>query len=199
MTIDVAGLFDDFNAGGDRRRDAVRRIFNASETWLRQRYGRQFSQREYEELRSAICEKLLRTRSELRGHTEQELRALILTTAERIVIDDNGSELQRALEWADDVYDERLNIADTQPEIPHSVDIQQLVDCVRQGFDRFTQDHRDMADVLYLRVYRDMDTAEIIRHLNSERKPGAMREFLSQCRKKVTAYISHCAGGADAS
>jgi RNA polymerase sigma-70 factor (ECF subfamily) len=67
----------------------------------------------------------------------------------------------------------------------------ELVDCVRNGFARFTQAHPARGEALRLAALEGWTMAELAAHL--KRSVGATREFVSQCRKVFAPFVAHCA------
>lgn len=63
--------------------------------------------------------------------------------------------------------------------------------CVEKAWAMFTRDNRSCADVLLLAVFEGFSTGELAQAIN--RAEGATREFLSQCRKKISPYLAPCA------
>lgn len=64
-----------------------------------------------------------------------------------------------------------------------------LEDCVSRGFSEFAQSEPERAKALSL-VVEGYDTRKIASFIN--RTEGATREYLSQCRKKVEAFLLPC-------
>lgn len=194
MCIDVAAIFDDFNAGGGRRRAAVACIYRAYSPYLFARYKPRLSRGEIDELLQDVFEKLLRTRSEFRGRSEGELKRWLVTIADNLLADAgrSGGDARRAVEQAADIDDEAVQIADSQPQPEQNALNALLADCVSQGYARFAQEHAEMAEALHLQIYQELSVDEVIAALGSKRSNGAMREYLSQCRKKVLSFINHC-------
>ena len=63
-------------------------------------------------------------------------------------------------------------------------------DCVQRGIARFGTDFPDRARAIGFLVIEEWSVEDIARALG--RTPGATREFLSQCRKKLRPYIEDC-------
>jgi RNA polymerase sigma-70 factor (ECF subfamily) len=66
----------------------------------------------------------------------------------------------------------------------------ELTDCVRKGFDHFATENNERAQVLTLVAFNGWGVVEVAQFI--ERTPGATREYISQCRKKLQPYIKHC-------
>lgn len=63
-------------------------------------------------------------------------------------------------------------------------------DCVQRGISRFGGDFPDRARAIGFLVIEEWSVEDIARALG--RTPGATREYLSQCRKKLRPYIEEC-------
>jgi RNA polymerase sigma-70 factor (ECF subfamily) len=63
-------------------------------------------------------------------------------------------------------------------------------DCVRRAFDEFAQTHREYAEVLTRVVVDGWGYEELATFRGSGN--GAAREYLSQCRKRLSAFIQPC-------
>jgi RNA polymerase sigma factor (sigma-70 family) len=73
--------------------------------------------------------------------------------------------------------------------------LQDLQDCVQRGFAQFSQLEPARASALQLAVIEGWTCEELAEHL--KRTPAATREFLSQCRKKLKAFLAPCHESAD--
>ena len=67
-----------------------------------------------------------------------------------------------------------------------------LEECVRKAYAEFARDHRDRAETLALVAFEGWDMTELAAYL--KRTPGAVREYVSQCRKKLGPYLERCRG-----
>lgn len=65
-----------------------------------------------------------------------------------------------------------------------------LEDCVKAAFARFAEAYRDRAEVMSLVALQGWGIAELAVML--KRTPGATREYLNQCRKKMREYLEPC-------
>lgn len=70
---------------------------------------------------------------------------------------------------------------------PHQMD---CTDCVRRGFEAFSKDHPDRAQVIFLAMIEEFTREELAGFLG--RSTHAATEYLSQCKAKFKAYIRHC-------
>ena len=62
--------------------------------------------------------------------------------------------------------------------------------CIRLGFSRFSQEHPERAQVLYLAVVEGWTREELAKHL--DRSTHAATEYLSQCKAKFRPYVENC-------
>lgn len=65
-----------------------------------------------------------------------------------------------------------------------------LEDCVQRAFAAFAEVYRDRAEVLRLVAFEGWSIAEVAAVL--KRTPGATREYISQCRKKLQSFLEPC-------
>lgn len=62
--------------------------------------------------------------------------------------------------------------------------------CVRRGFEAFSRDYPDRAQVVYLAVVEGWTRAELAEFLG--RSEHAATEYLSQCKARLKPYIEQC-------
>ena len=83
-------------------------------------------------------------------------------------------------------------LADTMPAASNpqaAQGAQDVDDCVAAGLEAFAHEMPERAHALTLQM-NGLSVAEIAERLG--RSPGAAKEFLSQCRKKIQPFIAHC-------
>ena len=80
-------------------------------------------------------------------------------------------------------------VAETTPSDAASESPQDVDDCVGAGLEAFAREMPERAHALTLQM-NGLSVAEIAERLG--RSPGAAKEFLSQCRKKIQPFIAHC-------
>lgn len=71
----------------------------------------------------------------------------------------------------------------------HQIEQEQFADCVRSGYRHYQNKYPDCASWLY-RLTEGESIAELA--AAAGRNLGAMREYLSQCRKKLAPFIEQC-------
>ena len=119
-------------------------------------------------------------------------RAWIWQVARHALLDcleRRGRQTAREAALSDEQWGE---LADTTPlSASHDTaeSLQQVDDCVAAGLAAFARDMPERAHALTLQM-NGLAVAEIAERLG--RSPGATKEFLSQCRKKIQPFIAHC-------
>ena len=69
-------------------------------------------------------------------------------------------------------------------------DLAHIQDCVRRGFIVFSNSFPERAHAMRLAAFEGWDMDEMASFLS--RTPAATREYLCQCRKKLTPFLEHC-------
>jgi RNA polymerase sigma factor (sigma-70 family) len=69
-------------------------------------------------------------------------------------------------------------------------DLIHIQDCVQRGFVAFAKSFPDRAHAMRLAAFEGWDMEELAMFLS--RTPTATREYISQCRKKLTPFLEHC-------
>ena len=85
--------------------------------------------------------------------------------------------------------DELIDLAGAAAD-PPGVAGQELEDCVRAAFAAYGAASRDRAAVLALVAFEGWTIDDVAAMLR--RTPGATREYLSQCRKKLKVFLEPC-------
>jgi RNA polymerase sigma factor (sigma-70 family) len=65
-----------------------------------------------------------------------------------------------------------------------------IQDCVQRAFTAFAKSFPDRAYAMRLSAFEGWDIDELAGFLS--RTPAATREYISQCRKKLTPFLEHC-------
>lgn len=94
---------------------------------------------------------------------------------------------QRPEDELDDAILDTLVDPASQPEAQAS---HGLDDCVQKAYSRFAQAHADRAEILAKVAFEDWSIEDAATAL--KRTPGATREYLSQCRKKLKVFLEPC-------
>jgi len=122
-----------------------------------------------------------------RAHTVREpqcLTAWVWTTARRVMID--ALRQRRGHQPLTEAAAERL--VDPAAPVAEQLAREQRDQHIREAFERFATLHPERARCLMWATVDDLATAEIADILG--RSPGATREYVSQCRKKLRPFLS---------
>lgn len=94
---------------------------------------------------------------------------------------------------AENLDDEAWDALEQESEAMRTFDAppaqESLEDCVGRGFAEFAKKFSERAHVLSL-VMEGFDTAYIAAAI--QRSPGATREYISQCRKRIEEFLQPC-------
>jgi len=131
--------------------------------------------------------KMLRNIHQFRG--ESKLSTWIFTITDNVWRDLRRSAFESKSTDLETAGAEHIE-DDPQRGALQQIEHHQLTDCVRSGYQRFQQKHSEAAAWLY-RLTEGESIAELAEAAG--RTAGAMREYLSQCRKKLAPFIEHCA------
>lgn len=94
----------------------------------------------------------------------------------------NHESLDELLENGDSI--EALVIQQDNPDQGH------MQDCVQRGFIAFANSFPDRAHAMRLAAFEGWDMEELAQFLS--RTPAATREYISQCRKKLSPFLENC-------
>jgi RNA polymerase sigma-70 factor (ECF subfamily) len=79
---------------------------------------------------------------------------------------------------------------DPQVRVQRTHEQQALDNCVREAMKQFGKADPERAEAIRLTAYEDWPIDQVATYLG--RTPGATREYLSQCRKKLRVYLEPC-------
>ena len=175
--------------GGDARRQAVAELYRCFAPRFRRYFRSQrLGDAEAEDLVQDVFVKVVRACGDFRGEARADTwlwaiarNSLISRFRARLPdmpLDDIDLDQLCATNPA-------LQAAPPDAPAPGGVD-----DCVQRGIARFGTDFPDRARAIGFLVIEEWSVEDIARALG--RTPGATREFLSQCRKKLRPYIEDC-------
>ena len=85
--------------------------------------------------------------------------------------------------------DDLINLAGATEDHTQS-ESTEIDECVRKAFAAFSATHCDRAQVLTLVAFEGWSIDDVAAML--KRTPGATREYLSQCRKKLKDFLQPC-------
>jgi RNA polymerase sigma-70 factor (ECF subfamily) len=180
-------LLERLAAGGDARRLAVGTLYRRFAPRFRRYFQAQrLGEAEAEDLVQDVFVKVVRACGEFRGEARAD--TWLWTIARNTLI----SKLRaRQPETSLENFDlDALTAADPNLQtVPAEVG-GTVEDCVGHGIARFGKDYPERARVIGFLVIEEWSVEAIAQLLG--RSPGATREFISQCRKKLRPYIEKC-------
>lgn len=182
-------LLEQLSQGGESRRQAIASLYRRFAPRFR-RYFRshRLVDAEVEDLVQDVFVKVVRSCGEFRGEARAD--TWLWAIARNSLISRFRARLpDMAL---DDLDIDQICAADPalQAAPPGATPPGGVDDCVQRGIGRFGQDFPDRARAIGFLVIEEWSIEDIARALG--RTPGATREFLSQCRKKLRPYIEEC-------
>jgi RNA polymerase sigma-70 factor (ECF subfamily) len=170
--------------GGRERTEGVSRLYQAYARrflayFLKHRMPREHA----EELVQDVFVNVVRHCGDFRGDTR--IDAWMWAIVRNGLID--YVRRQRPEQSVDE--DELIDLAGAVADPPQA-ESRELADCVRGAFAAFGETFRDRAAVLSLVAFDGWTIDDVAAML--KRTPGATREYLSQCRKKLKAFLEPC-------
>lgn len=175
--------------GGDARRQAVADLYRQFAPRFRRYFRSQrLNDAEAEDLVQDVFVKVVRACGDFRGEARAD--TWLWAIARNSLISRFRARLPDMP--LDDIDLDQLCAADpalqaAPPDAPAPGGVD---DCVQRGIARFGDDFPDRARAIGFLVIEEWSVEDIARALG--RTPGATREFLSQCRKKLRPYIEDC-------
>jgi RNA polymerase sigma factor (sigma-70 family) len=176
-------------SGGEPRLAAVKALFRAHSNQFRKHFIYHGVSREVaEDLVQDTFIKIIRSADDFRG--DSSLEGWIWTIARNTMVDylrSAGIKLVKNL--SDDEWEALLN---TDHSLRHETgqDVAQSIqDCVSRGFQEFAKIDPARAYALSMLV-EGLTSDQIAEALG--RAPGAIREYLSQCRKRIASFLVQC-------
>jgi len=175
--------------GGEARRQAVAALYHSFAPRFRRYFRAQrLGDADAEDLVQDVFVKVVRACGEFRGEARADTWLWAIA---------RNSLISRLRGRLPDVPLEDLDLDQLcaanpalQAAAPDAAPPGGVDDCVQQGIVRFGADFPDRARAITFLVIEEWSVEDIAHALG--RTPGATREFLSQCRKKLQPYIEHC-------
>ena len=185
--FDQEQLLEDLRKGGRAKEKAIATLYERLFPKLMAHLIFQSCPRhKAEDLVQECFIKVLRNLESFRGESS-------LTTWIRSILDNTWRDhLRSAFESkrADMELAELEQIEDERnPLASKNLESAEITECVRGGFRIYREKYPECAGWLY-KLIDGASIAELAEAAN--RTSGAMREYLSQCRKKLAPYIEHC-------
>lgn len=175
--------------GGEARRQAVAALYRRFAPRFRRYFRAQrLGEAEAEDLVQDVFVKVVRACGEFRGEARADTWLWAIA---------RNSLISRLRGRLPDMPLEDLDLDQlcaTNPALqaaaPDAAPPGGVDDCVQRGIGYFGADFPDRARAIGFLVIEEWSVEDIARALG--RTPGATREYLSQCRKKLRPYIEHC-------
>lgn len=170
--------------GGRQQNEGISQLYR---TYARRFFGYFMKHRvpreHAEELVQDVFVSVVRHSGEYRGETR--IDAWMWAIARNLLMD----HFRRAR--PEDPFDEDdlVRLAETQSDPPRDPDTG-LEDCVRKAYAAFAERYTERAEILARVAFDGWSIADVAAVL--KRTPGATREYLSQCRKKLKAFLEPC-------
>ena len=183
MEDDQAAL-EKIRQGGQARTEGVSQLYRAYARRFLSYFMKHRVPREHaEDLVQDVFESVVKHAEAFRGETR--IDAWMWAIARNELID----HFRRAR--PEDPYDEDdiVKIVEGQAE-PAGDPGSGLKDCVQKAYAAFAQHHADRAEILARVAFEDWSIEDVAAVL--KRTPGATREYLSQCRKKLKSFLEPC-------
>ena len=175
---------DGIRRGGATRAEGIVRLYRAyARRFLGYFLKHRVPREQAEELVQDVFVSIVRHCGEFRG--EARIDAWMWAIARNALIDHVRRQRPEVALQDDELLDAAGATVD-----PPSHDARDLEDCVRRAYAAFAAAHEDRAQVLALVVYEEWDISDVAAMVR--RTPGATREYLSQCRKKLRPFLEPC-------
>lgn len=178
-------------ASKDTRQAAVQRREQAMETLFRRYSGRFQSYYERAGLRAAEAEELvqevfIRILNKAASYRGEAAPSAWLWTVARNAFISHRRRVEPPTHGDDESVLREL-IDDSSAA---ALETEELVNCVRQQFQRYRQKHPERAEVLALVAFYGWQPKDLASYIG--RTVAATREYLSQCRKVLKPYLHLC-------
>ncbi len=182
---------------GRAQEQGLQALYRKSAEFRRYFVRHGMSQEAAEDLVQETILKIFRSASQFTGgagFSDASANAWLWTIARNSLIDSQRKNKPLVVSIDDDGVDETSQLA-LQAELaqhnPHGEWNETPQECVERGLDAFAAEHPDRARVLEMQMDGE-DVASIARRIG--RTAAAAKEYLSQCKKKLTPYVEPCLG-----
>lgn len=183
-------LLAQIERGGRARESAVAGLYHHYGAAFQRYFERhQADATEAEDLVQEVFIKIVRNAGQFRGDATPS--AWLWSIARNTLISHHrGARVEFVDPPGGDEGDDPWNIPDSACPVEVQMDEEALMNCIRREFARFADQHADRAQALALVVFHSWQPNEVAQYLG--RTAGATREYLSQCRKLLQPFLSHC-------
>jgi RNA polymerase sigma factor (sigma-70 family) len=180
----------ELRAGGQRQRQAIGQLYDKLAGRLARWFRMQgLDKAEADDLTQDTFVKIVRSLGSFRGEQVQ-LAGWIWVIARNLLTDSRRAKGYRTMLDIDDATVGAQLPPDDAPAALTAIAAERRDDCVQRGFAAFALREPERAQCLSWLVTDTMDISAIAEMLG--RTPGATREYLSQCRKKLRPFVEPC-------
>ena len=184
--MDDQQCLDNIRRGGKLRVDAISALYRAhARRFLGYLMKHRVPREHAEELVQDAFVNIVRHCEAFRGDTRFD--AWMWAIVRNALID--YFRRRRPEELVDDADLETLVNAAAAADVSTDAS-EELGDCVRKAYASFAAAQPDRAEILSRLVFEEWSIQDIAAVL--KRTPGATREYLSQCRKKLSVFLAPC-------
>lgn len=181
---DDQGALDKIRRGGKQREAGVAQLYRVYARrfftyFLKHRVAREAA----EDLVQDVFVSIVRHADDFRGETR--IDAWMWAIARNALID----HFRRARPEDPLDEDDLVRLAEAQADPPREAGVG-LEDCVRRAYAAFAERYADRAEILARVAFDGWGIEDVAAVL--KRTPGATREYLSQCRKKLRDFLEPC-------
>jgi RNA polymerase sigma-70 factor, ECF subfamily len=175
---------DNIRLGGKARADGIAQLYRSyARRFLAYLMKHRVPREHGEELVQDVFINIVRNCDNFRGDTR--IDAWMWSILRNALID--YTRRQRPEFAVED--DELINLAGAAVE-PEQGNATEIDDCVRRAYAAFAAENSDRAQVLSLVAFEEWSIDDVAAMI--KRTPGATREYLSQCRKKLKDFLQPC-------
>lgn len=182
---DEQQLLDNLRAGGKKREVAISTLYRDYAARIRSYYiNHRASATEAEDWVHDCFVKIVKSIDNFRG--DSPLSAWIWTIARNVMLD---AIRKRKTDTSTEDFPLDSIMDGSASAIEH-IESEELKDCVQKRFAEFLLQEPDRAQCIVWAIIDGLRIKEISTIL--DRTPGATREYLFQCRKRLRSYLEPC-------
>jgi RNA polymerase sigma-70 factor (ECF subfamily) len=179
-----AQCLEKLRRGGSARVDAISQLYRAYAPRFRGYFLKHRVAAEHaDEMVQDVFVAIVRHCDDFRGDTRFD--AWMWAIARNVLID----HFRRASP-EQSVDEEVLDAIADPATVGQAAASEGLDDCVQRAYARFAESHADRAEMLAKVAFDEWSIEDVAAAL--KRTPGATREYLSQCRKKLKVFLQPC-------
>ncbi len=175
---------DNIRLGGKARADGISQLYRGyARRFLAYLLKHRIPREHAEEIVQDVFINIVRHCNNFRGDTR--IDAWMWSILRNALIDYTRRQRPEFAVEDDDLINLAGAAVDTSPDDSTEID-----ECVRRAFAAFAAENNDRAQVLSLVAFEGWAVDDVAAMI--KRTPGATREYLSQCRKKLKDFLQPC-------